>query len=639
MTPSDTPTETATKTGTPTDTPTPKPTLTPSDTPSATETASPTPKPSLTPSGTPTATPTETATETPTPTGTPTPTSTATASDTPTIAVVVVLPTPTASITPSNTAPPSSTPTFIPLVTNTPVPLGVRTETSIPLGVRTDTPVPPTMITAAPGTSPAPVTPVEASETPAPASVTPLPPLPVLDTPTPTVLPTIGDIPQIPPPNPLTRAFALSANDGAVTGGAFVLPFDTNTFARNPVDPSRMAVVDARGLLYMFFGGLATSDGARIRVSPFVADFEPATAEDNQARVRQIGWSPDGSYLAFLVDAEADDRDGVWYTNNPQQDGIRYAVQVFRECPLVLTACTVEFGGGPFVYNSLRFEWNNRSDALLIELYLPGESRRAFTVVGLNADPTQLPRVYRYDYSSWSWDGTRILASGGGEDGRVGLRWIDPATSNVQMFLDSGSAGLWLQNAVQRPDGQIAALGSAVGANSPMRLFDGGGVPLTEPIGSAAPEQVIWSPDRSAALVVTFDGFARRYYVASVRGTVQEITASVAGAMAVEWVGGAPATASQPQATPVPTADRGNYGLGVNQQVQVISPAGLNLRAEPSTSSGELALLNAFEYVLIVGGPVEAEGLVWWQVQRATGMLGWAAESANGVQLLSLEPL
>jgi hypothetical protein len=461
---------------------------------------------------------------------------------------------------------------------------------------------------------------------------------------TPTVLPTIGGIPQNLPENPQTRAFALSATSGAVTGSAFVLPFDTSTFARNPVDPSRMAVVDARGLLYMFFGGLTAQDGARIRVSPFVADFEPASADENQARVRQIGWSPDGTYLAFLVDAEADDRDGVWYTNNPQQDGIRYAVQVFRECPLVMSACTVNFGGGPFVYNSLRFEWNNRSDALLIELYLPGESRRAFTVVGLNADPTQLPRTYRYDYASWSWDGTRMLASGGGEDGRVGLRWIDPATGDVQLFLDSGAGGLWLQDAVQRPGGEIVALGSALGANSPMRLFDGGGVPLTDPIGSTAPERVVWSPDRSAALIVTFDGFIRRYYIASVSGMVQEITETIAGALAVEWIGGVPPpTSDQMGATSTsaapPAAVQSRYGLSVNQQVQVVAPAGLNLRTLPSTDSPDLALLNAFEYVVIVSGPVEAEGLIWWQVQTATGLVGWSAESAAGIQLLSLEPL
>ena len=232
-----------------------------------------------------------------------------------------------------------------------------------------------------------------------------------------------------------------------------------------------MAVVDSRGLLYMFFGGLTAQDGARVRVLPF-SNFEPSSADTNQARVRLIGWSPDGNYLAFLVDAEADDRDGVWFTNNPQQGGIRFASQVFRECPLVMTSCTVDFGGGPFFFNSLHFEWNNLSNALVIELYLPHEDHRAFTVIGLNADPTHLPPIYRYDYASWSWDGTRVLASGGGEDGLVGLRWIDPATGSIQLILNSGAHGLWLQDAVEQPNGRIVALGSTDGANSPMRLYE-----------------------------------------------------------------------------------------------------------------------------------------------------------------------
>ncbi len=387
----------------------------------------------------------------------------------------------------------------------------------------------------------------------------------------------------------------------------------------------------------MFFGGLTAQDGARVRVSPF-SDFEPSSADTNQARVRQIGWSPDGNYLAFLVDAEADDRDGVWYIDNPQHNSISKGYQVFRECPLVMTSCTVDFGGGPFVYNSLHFEWNNLSSALLIELYLPQEDRRAFTVVGLNADPTHLPPIYRYDYASWSWNGTRVLASGGGEDGRVGLRWIDPATGSVQLILDSGARGLWLQDAVEQPSGRIVALGSPDGANSPMRLYDSTGTALSEPIGSAAPERVAWSPDRSAVLVVVNEGLTRRYYIAEVTGRVQEITESVAGALAVEWIGGE-LPAIEPPGAPVPTVITSAYGLSVNKQVQVIAPVGLNLRAQPTTTSQELALLKRYEYVVIVGGPVEDEGLIWWQVQTATGQVGWAAEGVNGIQLLSLKPL
>ena len=666
-------------------------TITPSNTPSATFTPSETPPPTstltpsntLTPSDTPTGTPSDTLTpsETSSPTRTFTPSNTLTPSDTPTGTPSNTLtpsdtPSPTSTLTPSDTLTPSNTPTGTPTDTPTlvaqiaqvPSPTNTNTITPLspaiqttptlePLGFRTTTPLPPTIITAAPGTNPAPVTPITSGLTPELSTQTPLPPLPTATILAPTSLPTIAVIPNTVPENPQTRAFALSATGGAVSGSGFLLPFSANTFARNPVDPSRMAVVDSRGLLYMFFGGLQVDNGARIRVSPFVADFEPDSAASNQAKVTQIGWSPDGQHLAFLVDAEADDRDGVWIMNNTDQNGIRYATQVFRECPApVENTCTVERSSGPFHYNSLRFEWNNSSNSLLIELNLTDENRRAFTVVGLNTDPTQLPPIYRYDYASWSWDGSRLLVSGARADGRITIGWITPGNPTEQVVFDGTNIGLWLQDAVERPDGQIVALGSTSGASSAMSLYDAAGNALSAPIGTSAPVRVNWSPDRSAVLVVESAGTAFHYYVAQVNGAVSEITASVAGALAVEWVNNAPPPSSD-QAGSTPTVEQptiapvgqvgqvggvgvqGNYGLQVNQQVQVIAPAGVNLRADPSINGQMLRRLNAFEYVLIIGGPVNAEGLVWWQVQAADGQIGWAAEGSGGVQYLSVKPL
>ena len=636
------------ETQTPSDTPSPTDTLTPSETPTGT------PSDTLTPSNTPSPSDTPTLSDTPSPTETLTPsnTPTGTPSDTP---------------TPSNTPTPS--PTVIAQIAEVPSPTDTHTITVVPsqepLGFRTPTPlrapptietvtVLPTFITAAPGTSPAPVTPITVSTTP---ELSTLPPLPTATILAPTLLPTPALIPNTIPELPQTRAFALSSSGSAVDGSSFPLPFGVTTFARNPLDSSRMAVVDLRGLLYMFFDGLQTSNGVRIRVSPFVADYEPDTAADNQAKVTQIGWSPDGQYLAFLVDAEADDRDGVWYMTNADQGGIRYASQVFRECPApVENSCTVDRGGGPYKYNSLRFEWNSRSDALLIELYLPDQNRRALTLVGLNTDPSHLPPTYRYDFASWSWDGSRVLVSGAGPDGRIGIGWLNPSNGTEQVIFDGTNIGLWLQNAVEQSSGQIVALGSPTGATSAMSLYDASGQALTAPIGTTAPIRVTWSPDRSAVLLVENDGAALRYYVAETNGKVNEISASVAGSIAVEWLGGErPAADDQPGGAAVATtaSDRalaataapgavgvqGRYGLLVNTQVQVIAPAGVNLRAEPSTTAAALRLLNAFEYVLVIGGPVDAEGLVWWQVKAADGQIGWAAEGVGSVQLLSEKPL
>ena len=221
-----------------------------------------------------------------------------------------------------------------------------------------------------------------------------------------------------------------------------------------------------------------------------------------------------------------------------------------------------------------------------------------------------------------------------------------------QVVFDSTGIGLWLQNAVEQANGQIVALGSTSGANSAMSLYDASGRALSAAIGSSAPIRVTWSPDRSAVLLVENDSTGLRYYVAEASGKVSEISESVGGSLAVEWLGGAPPPVSDQasgtaaavegvQATPAPgqVGVQGNYGLSVNTQVQVIAPAGVNLRAEASTSAQALRLLNAFEYVLIIGGPVEADGLTWWQVKAADGQVGWAAESVGGVQLLSEKPL
>ncbi len=687
-TPSRTPTQVFTATASPTDTPQPTDTPSPTFTPSATNTGTPSPTltptptntplptetPSLTNTGTPSPTLTATLTNTPQPTFTPSPTDTGTPSPTftptrtltplPTFTPTLtetVLPSPlplivsSPTLTPSltRTIPPSLTPLptpsplpppgtpLVPVATPPLLPLGARTPTSLPLGVRTPTPnrnvptvilrAPPTVITAAPGTNPALVTPFVSAATPSgiPQGVT-LTPLPLLATPIPLASPTlppIVSVPQIVPVDPLTRAFSLSTAAGFVTGDGFELPFAATTFARNPADPNQLAFVNPLGLIYLL--NSAPNGGVtRLETSPF-STFEPSSPDTNNAEVVQVAWSPDGRYLAYLIDTERDanpqndsTNDGVWLFDGSASR------QIFRECPPGTGACSVNRGGEPTRYNSLHFEWNSTSNRILIELYLPDEQRRALTFVTPDSDPRQLTPTYRYDYGSWSWDGARILASGSGEDGRIGLRWIDPGSPMTQLIFDSGAQGLWLQDAVERPDGQIVALGSLNGANSPQSLHTGDGQLLTPSIGDTAPARVAWSPDRSAALVVVADAQGLRYYVAEINGAVREITASVAGALAVGWSGAPPAVG----------AAQSQYGLTVNTQVQVHAPAGVIMRDNPSLSAAEVGSLNTYDWVTITGGPVRADGLIWWRVQAANAV-GWAAESNGVMQLLSTEAL
>jgi SH3-like domain-containing protein len=66
--------------------------------------------------------------------------------------------------------------------------------------------------------------------------------------------------------------------------------------------------------------------------------------------------------------------------------------------------------------------------------------------------------------------------------------------------------------------------------------------------------------------------------------------------------------------------------FAAGQQLRVNSPdSELNLRAAPSRNAGVYTVLSNGSYVAILAGPVNAEGVEWWQVQAASGQRGWIA--------------
>jgi hypothetical protein len=639
------------------------------DTPTTTSTLTPTPSNTPTATNTLTATPTETSTLTPqptntltyTPTQTATPTSTATPTTTNTLPPTVTpLPLPTSTSTPTNTDAPTATQTQPPtltsiptlsdtqiaalLATRTPVPTIIPTFTAVPSGTPTNTlPAPtldvtPTFITAAPDTAvpPATVSPVPGTSEPAGPTETPiLPTLAVLE---PTALPTQISVVG-PPIDPNTRAFALTTagNSGRVNTSAFALPVigDVRLYSRNPVNPNRYAAVNSAGLLYLSDIALGTTE--RLQFSPF-SQFAPDSLENNKTPVVEIIWSPNGQFLAFRVDGnQAEGNDGVWYwefsgVNSPTDP----TYHLLRDCP---PGCQlVANPTNPDQWESLSMEWSPGSDALLIQVNIPTEGRRGVTIVGRANDSSQAsnrPPIYRYDYGTWSADGSRVLLSGRSPDGRSVLGWLyRDGSENV--FFDASASGLWLQDAVERPGGQIVALGSTGGANTVMRLYAYNGFSmdaLSGNIGEAPPVRVEWSPDRSAVLVVTADG---RYYVARADlGTVTEISADVAGALAVEWVqGDLPQTSAAPVAPvgeqPAPPPSTGGGAFSVGQQVTVLVES-LNVRTQPSLSAGIAGGAVQSELLTIVSGPASSEGLTWWQVQTPNGAVGWIVYEIDGL--------
>lgn len=514
------------------------------------------------------------------------------------------------------------------------VTLPAQAITPLPLGVR---PTPETFETALPGTTEGIV------QTATPGGLPPLGGTPALPTFTPVAsqTPEINLIPNEPQPAPTgitvdlpeSLAFVLSVTSGGgVSGAPFDLPGGAETFDFNPVN-GELARVDGGGSILLSAG--AAGEAQRLTASPF-SEFAPASPETNNARVAQVGWSPDGRYLAFRVDTYSDGagdndsaNDGIWIyePGSVGASATAPSYQLTRDCPPQAGCDLVQRGNGPYQVRSLGFAWNPRSDQLLVSLDLPEEGRRAFTVVGAGADPNLLPAIARYDYASWANDGQSVIVSGRGPDGQVVLGRANPDGGALQVLLNGTSAGLWLQDAVERPDGRVIALGSPGGPDTPQALYRSDGSPITAPIGDSAPRRVAWSPDRSAVLVVTgIEGFAPRYFVASVDGTIQEITGAVAGALAVEWAAAPPAALALTPFAPPPVAT----ALTPGGRAVVVYPGGVNLRAAPSLNAEIVDGLDLGEDMDVLEGPVSAEGITWWRVRTDINTEGWVAEGYDG---------
>lgn len=680
------PSSTPTATLTPTNTVTPTATYTPTTTNTATATNTNEPTATstatLTPSLTATLTPTATASRTDQPTATrtlsPTPTATQTtaptATESPTVTPLPLIPTntPTASLTPTltntptatftnqpsatptNTITPSYTPSITPLPTSTPtrtlspeeLALFNTPAPSLPTLVPTldlFTPPPPPTLDVTPTFITAEATiPDEGiiTVTPIPFDTTPQP-LPSF---TPTIQPTVALIvslaptlegfPTLPPfevGNPQTSAFALSTN-GGIVGTTFSLLNDTVLFERNPVDPSIYVTTDSTGNMYLT--GVNGSGAYRPDMSPF-SQFIPLTREDNNAFVPTAKWSPNGQYLAFIVAGRKLANDGVWFF----QPGSTPPTQLLVDCPSTnFPGCGIVSNPfDPNLWESQELRWAPTSDAILVRVTLPEESRSGLIVLPLNQSYNTRPGVFRYEFGSWALDGSRLLVSGRSPDQHVYVGWLNRDGSFSELVYDSEANGLWMGFANQAQNGQIFALGAPGDRGGPreaLRIYNMAGQPITQPIGTLFPERVEWSPDGSAVFVQS-EG---RQYIANLNGDIREITGQVSGTRAINWVIGdlPPSSGGAVPSPAIPSGVVAGNEYQPGQQLRVYSTE-LNIRTAPRLDS-EYArnFLQTGEYVAILAGPVDADGIRWWQVQTADGVVGWVAATINGVSTLGI---
>lgn len=86
--------------------------------------------------------------------------------------------------------------------------------------------------------------------------------------------------------------------------------------------------------------------------------------------------------------------------------------------------------------------------------------------------------------------------------------------------------------------------------------------------------------------------------------------------------------------TPTPTIDpaaTGQSGIKTGLYIQITGTdgAGLNIRSNPGTSSESLFVANESEVFKVVGGPVDLDGYIWWQLTAPYNKehQGWAAEN------------
>lgn len=97
----------------------------------------------------------------------------------------------------------------------------------------------------------------------------------------------------------------------------------------------------------------------------------------------------------------------------------------------------------------------------------------------------------------------------------------------------------------------------------------------------------------------------------------------------------ATATASSPTATPIPTftppptpdlsVAPEAITVGYYAKVANTENIGVSLRGGPSTDNIRLLLVPEGEALLVIGGPEEGGGFIWWQVRLEDSTEGWVA--------------
>ena len=394
-------------------------------------------------------------------------------------------------------------------------------------------------------------------------------------------------------------------------------------FAPNPAAADSFVRTNQQGLL--LYRAIGSPSERAMTSSPFFEGFAVAGSDENKNRITEIDWSADGQRFSFRIDPPPgldNGNAGVWFWQPENRTSTDPTYQIIRDCAAPDYApCRFVRPSNAHFWKTMAVEWSPRigSYQALLTVHLPQEGRHALAITEARRDAAyanQAPPFVRYDYGHWDDQGEDIIVSGRRPDGRVIIGVVTSDLSDEKVVFDASAAGLWVQDAVRRPDGSFAALGGPF-ADGPLALYDGAGRALSPPIGEAAPEAVRWYPDRSA-VVVTVQG--RQYTVRVDEGLAVDTTD----------LAGSPSFGRDPRGfslIPHAVVQGSEYFAGQQLRVAVAS---LNIRQRPSAASQTAGELREGDYAAVLAGPYEDESHRWWKVQTARNIIGWIAGRIGG---------
>ncbi len=398
-------------------------------------------------------------------------------------------------------------------------------------------------------------------------------------------------------------------------------------FLPNPVDPTSSWIrTDHTGLLR--YKPIGVPQEGVMSHSPFHEGYSVGSIDLNKNRIVELDWSADGRQFSFRIDpppnAEKHSDVGVWFWQSIDDPTHRTNYMIIRDCPASgYASCSIVRASNAGHWKTTAVEWQPvaGSNTVLLRVELPQEGRNALAIAHAVRDRSyaeNAPNFVRYDYGHWNPDGQGIVVSGRRPDGRVIIGEVNNDLTGERVILDGSAQGLWLRDAVKRPNGRIVALGRPGERGSgPVALYDQTGRQLTGFIGHAPPEDVRWFPNRNL-VVVSVQG--RQYTVQVEGGSVVDATDRLRDPQF---------SASEFGSSTIPSGVVQGSQYQPGQQLRVMIP-NLNIRQSPSTAAARVGQLLEGDYVAILAGPHQSGGYPWWKVQTANYLVGWIAGAING---------